>query len=680
MGVRKTSISNKQVERNEGTNEPKAVLEAELRPAELRAKIEELSASNNRLKDENQKLREECQRTRKESNLWRKKFCRRDVEARKFEQLVGLRDSQITLLKEELKKVRASNQKLQKIIHSGKSEESSVEELAETVNESGQTSQSKPEEEKGSQNAAKRAKRGKQPGAPGYGRKQHEGVPLEEEREHTVKDFTCADCGETMLPVGNEESSEVDVELRVFRRKHIRQKCGHYCKIKGKWVTKTAPPAPKVFPKSGYGIGFWIYTLLSKYYLHQPTNRLRKQFKHKGLSVSQGTITNGHQKIHEQIKPLIKEIKRYSRTKNHWHIDDTGWKVFVPLKGKEGFKWYLWVFLSSDVCVYVLDPSRARDVPKAHLKDCVGVVTSDRLGANRKLGEDIQSSFCWVHIRRDLLEVAAAYPEVADTCLEILMLIGAIFHFNAERLLHEPSSRESTDAENKLRQTLDTILLKMNEHLEKESLHSELRRAFSGVVKDWKEMTLFFDLPAIPPHNNPAEQALRGAVCGRNGYYGSFAKWSAEFTADMFTLIQTLVLNDVDPEQFLTEYLTACANNGGTPPSNARDFLPWRKKKQDLPRSVPDKEERPQSAEKKEQNKTNSSSAKQVEPKTKAPPNTDTKSTPARADQLKQTSPAAHPAPHRKPKPQRKKRAQIKRTKSRPQLAAKSPSSSARGP
>lgn len=106
----------------------------------------------------------------------------------------------------------------------------------------------------------------------------------------------------------------------------------------------------------------------TKYYSHQPTNRTRKRFESKKLKVSQGTITNGHKKIHQQIKhlpkrfadSLIKDIKRYSRLKNHWHIDDTGWKVFVKRKDREGFGWYLWFFRSSDVCVYILDPSRGK--------------------------------------------------------------------------------------------------------------------------------------------------------------------------------------------------------------------------------------------------------------------------------------------------------------------------------
>lgn len=222
--------------------------------------------------------------------------------------------------------------------------------------------------------------------------------------------------------------------------------------------------------------------------------------------------------------------------------------------------------------------SFSRKVPKGHLENSVGVVTSDRLSANKKLGEGIEHSYCWVHTRRDLLEIAAADPTIAGACLELLKLIGSIFHFNAARLLNEPGTAEASEAEKNLRVTVDTILKKCNEHLAAPSLHPELQRVVTGIVEDWAGLVLFVDLPAIPPDNNLAEQAIRGAKLGQNGYYGSFSEWSGHFAADMFTLIQTLLFNNEDPEQFLKGYLTACAENGGQAPPNAKDFLPWNRK------------------------------------------------------------------------------------------------------
>lgn len=128
------------------------------------------------------------------------------------------------------------------------------------------------------------------------------------------------------------------------------------------------------------------FCLLGKFVFHTPVNRLCVQLGMNGLMMSQGTICGGFKRINELLKPLILEIRRYSREeKHHWHVDDTGWKVFVQFDGKTGHQWYMWVFLSNDVCLYILSPSRARSVPKSHLEHSVGVVTGDRLSPTKSL-------------------------------------------------------------------------------------------------------------------------------------------------------------------------------------------------------------------------------------------------------------------------------------------------------
>jgi transposase len=75
--------------------------------------------------------------------------------------------------------------------------------------------------------------------------------------------------------------------------------------------------------------------------------------------------------------------------------------------------------------------------------------------------------------------------------------------------------------------------------------------------------------------NNEAERRLRNPVVGRKNYYGSRAKWSGEFAAKMFTILETIDMNGLDVRKWLNDYLGACAENGGKPPTNATDWLPW---------------------------------------------------------------------------------------------------------
>ena len=75
--------------------------------------------------------------------------------------------------------------------------------------------------------------------------------------------------------------------------------------------------------------------------------------------------------------------------------------------------------------------------------------------------------------------------------------------------------------------------------------------------------------------NNTSERQLRLPVVGRKNYYGSGSIWSGMLATFLFTIFQTLLLNQVNPKHFMLAYLEACAINGGKPPENIDTFLPW---------------------------------------------------------------------------------------------------------
>ncbi len=155
------------------------------------------------------------------------------------------------------------------------------------------------------------------------------------------------------------------------------------------------------------------------------------------------------------------------------------------------------------------------------------MVSCDRLQSNRKLGEFLVYAFCWVHERRHFRQLHASYPQLRSVCNEFLDLVGALFHHNKNRLLLEHGLAEQQKAQTALSDTLSTILKRTEEYLSNPTIHSELRRVLKGLKADWDGLYTFFELDSIPPDNNPAEQALRGPVVGRNGYYGSGSEWSA---------------------------------------------------------------------------------------------------------------------------------------------------------
>ena len=420
--------------------------------------------------------------------------------------------------------------------------------------------------------------RGKQPGAKGYGRKLHPELPTREvDLDLPENEKCCKKCGKPYEEFTNtEDSEEIDWEVRLVRRIYKRRRYRSTCDCENTPRIITAPVAPKLIPRGKFTTGFWAQIILEKFLFQRPLYRIRKALAMEGLSISQGTITGGLKRIGEVLQPLYTRILERSRAAKHWHMDETGWKVFIEIAGKIGFRWWLWVVVTRDTCVYLLAPSRSSRVPRDYLgKYAKGIASVDRYSAYKKLSKNIRLSFCWAHVRRDFLRVWAGYKTLRPWSKAWVKRIKNLYRLNGERLKVGINSREFHRKDRLLRKAIASMEKKREQQLTNKTLHPAQRKVLKSLREHWDGLTIFIDHPDIPMDNNEAERRLRNPVVGRKNYYGNNAVWSGMLTAILFTIIQTLLKNHINPKKFLIAYFDACAENGGKPPDNLNDFLPW---------------------------------------------------------------------------------------------------------
>ena len=178
----------------------------------------------------------------------------------------------------------------------------------------------------------------------------------------------------------------------------------------------TAPPPAKVIPKSILGVSVWVTVLLDKFLFYRPTYRLLEDLRTQGLDLSQGTLTDGLQRLLPLFEPLYDRLVEHSQQQTLWHADETRWLVFATCEGKVGYRWYLWVFHAADVVVFVLSPGRSHEVPEEHFGPVEeGILVVDRYAAYPAMAQvkdgTIVLAFCWAHVRRDFLAVARSWPD-----------------------------------------------------------------------------------------------------------------------------------------------------------------------------------------------------------------------------------------------------------------------------
>lgn len=420
--------------------------------------------------------------------------------------------------------------------------------------------------------------RGQQPGAQGHGRQRRTGLPTVEEF-HGIpgEQACCSRCGMPFAPFpGTDDSEELEWEVLVRRRIHRRRRYRRTCQCPQTPVLVSAPTPPKVVPKGLFGVSFWVRLLLEKYLFQRPLHRILSMLRLEGLSLSQGTVTGGLQEIAVLLQPVFARILERNRQSTRWKMDETRWQVFAEIEGKTGYRWWLWVPITADTVVYLLEPARSAEVVRGHLgKAATGIILADRYKVYRALGPGIGVAFCWSHIRRDFTDLEVAYPQVRVWAALWVQRIGELFASNDRRVAVLSQPEEFAIRDLAVREAVLAMEHRRERELSEAGLHSAARKALESLRRHWQGATLFVEHPEIPMDNNEAERRLRDPVTGRKNYYGCGSLWSGQLLAMAFTIFQSLLKNRLDPQRRLSAYLWACARNGGRAPPEVDVFLPW---------------------------------------------------------------------------------------------------------
>jgi transposase len=472
------------------------------------------------------------------------------------------------LLKQEIQQLNARIRYLEKRLYSRKSEKKTSK--AKNNSSTALTSDDEP-----------KRSRGHQPGSPGHGRRDYSHLPVKEDI-FVLDEAVCPYCGCPYLEntfLGTEDSELIEVEVSAYRRKVRRKKYRKGCQCREIPSIITAPGPGKLIDKGKLGISVWVTVLLEKYLYQRPINRLLESFKDIEFDTAAGTIGDGLKKLAPLFEPVLQQIIQKNQTERHLHSDETRWQVFEFIEGKNSYRWYMWVFVSDNTVVYILDPSRAASVLENHLKVVsVLILSVDRFPSYKSFAKDhkdVVLAFCWTHVRRDFLDTANGFSELDAWAMAWVDSIGDIFHLNNERVKHEIDSAEFAKADQSLREALDAMKQRFESELTEAYLHPERAKRLNSLREHWEGLMVFVDHPWIPMDNSEAERRMRIAALGRKNYYGSGSVASGHFTACLFSIFQTLKLWNINPRKWLSRYLQACADNRGQVPNDLTHFLPW---------------------------------------------------------------------------------------------------------
>ena len=526
-------------------------------PTDLSELVRQLCREVLELRQEVADLRRENHELRQQVGYWKAQHARAVHRAEHLEA--------------EVENLRGENRKLQDQLFGRKSEKSS------TGNRSNHL-----EGERDERDSSTPPKRGQRKERPGPKRRDYSHLPVVEDLRELPKDqLVCLQCGAALSPSDTEDSEQIEIEVRAYRRRIRRRRYQRTCTCSNCPRTVTATPAPKLIPKGVLGVSVWVEILLDKFASHRPTERLLGQWQLLGLDVAAGTVSGGLERLEPLFQPLYDALLERNAASPFAQADETRWMVFVAQEGKTGYRWWLWVFLGEDTVVFRLDPTRSHEVPEGHFPaDARAVLMVDRYSAYKAMAQvklgNVVLVFCWAHVRRDFVTVGKGWPEHKEWALAWLGRIRALYRHDRGRRSTKTGSAEFTAADIELRQSVAAMQAQADAELADPKLPTPCRKVLASLQEHWSGLIRFLDDPRIPLDNNASERRARGPALGRKNYYGSGALWSGRLAAMLFSLFATLSLAKFNVRTWLTWYLKSCAENGGQVPSDINPFLPWK--------------------------------------------------------------------------------------------------------
>ena len=430
-------------------------------------------------------------------------------------------------------------------------------------------------------------KRGQQRGAPGHGRTQRPGLDERTEEHNPPPDAcVCGRCGQPYAPNGAEESTLVEIEVKAYKRVIRRPRWRRTCACASSPMEVSAPPVPRLFPRTLYGTSFWARFLFEHCACFRPVHRVAAWMSAQGLTVSPGTLADSLKRFVPLLEPLAEAILAHQNKAALRHADETSWRV-QELRGEDrSSRAWLWVSVSNDAVSFHIDPSRSAEAAQKLFGDALldTVIVCDRYSAYKRLARlregKVTLAFCWSHMRRDFVECAAGQVRLTGWCQGWIERIASIYRLNEARLAHyDPVIKRRTPAfdaaQGALKAALDGLFAEAARELAGLPDQARQGRALRALLNHREGLSVFVDRPQVPLDNNRAERLLRGPAIGRRLSFGSDSEDGARFTAIMYSVVGTLSMNGIDILSWLDTWLAACAENDRKPPDDLSPWLPW---------------------------------------------------------------------------------------------------------
>ena len=393
---------------------------------------------------------------------------------------------------------------------------------------------------------------------------------------HAPSSCTCPDCGSAMRKLGEDISELLDFIPGYFQvLRHVRPKlsCAHCSRV----IQLPAPSRP--IERGMPAPGLLAQVIVAKYADHCPLYRQQGIYRRSGVDLDRATLADWVAGTSRLVEPLVDCLGRYVRAADKVHADDTPVPVLDPGRGKTKTG-RVWTYVRDDrpsgsrdppAVWYRYSPDRKAQHPSAHLQKFCGILQADAYSGFSALYESgrILEASCWAHARRHFYDIYVANR--SPIAAEAIQRIGVLYAIEREIRGKMPAERVAVRQE-RAGPLLDQLHAWLSATLRTVSAKSSLGVAINYTLVRWTQLTRYRDDGRIEIDNNSAERSIRPIVLGRRNYLFAGSDAGGERAANIYSLIGTAMLNEMDPYLYLRHVLERIAEH---PINRIAELLPW---------------------------------------------------------------------------------------------------------
>lgn len=422
---------------------------------------------------------------------------------------------------------------------------------------------------------------------------------------HNLDSNVCERCGSKL----NRLSDEITYELVVVPAKykvvvhHTQRAICVKCHDDSEIFDEVKAKAPKrLLAKCDATSSLIASIACKKFVLDIPLYRQEKELERLKVNLSRQTMSNWLMKaVNCYFEPLFIEMERTLRKCEIKHMDET---TLTVLEDKANGKTnsYEWLMMSGKhesnqlACFYYRDNRRHENVMQI-LDNPKGYVQSDGYQGYHELGDSCLNVGCMAHARREVVRALDTKKEVYDKYRKIknneekrlflekhsslVRIVKLNDLINRLYSIEHDCKDKTTEEIYKIRQEkskpiLDEVFICAKEISVQYLPQSAIGKAATYLLNNEIYLRRYVDDGRLEIDNNRAERMIKPFVIARKNFLFSNTKSGAKASSIIFSLIQSAIMNGLNPEMYLT-YILDKMKECGVTKETLKEILPCSK-------------------------------------------------------------------------------------------------------